>query len=271
MKKILALAVITFWEGIRSRSVYGIVLFSLFIFGLNIAVAGFFMRELDKVTVDMNLSALSFAGLLLVFFVGLNLIAKDIDKKTIQLVLSKPISRVQYIWGKFLGIQLFVLASLALLLVFSCATVFLLRQIYPDYFGRFSWGIFFLAACFLYLKLAVISAIVVFFSSVSTSSFITLVFAICSYIVGETIEEVIFYLRSSFAAADLAMSETLRRLIEAVSYIVPNFSVFEYKIEAAHGLSVSLERIGLSAGYGLLYIVLLLLFASAIFRRREFN
>lgn len=269
MNRAWALALITFKEGIRSRSVYGIVLFALFILGLNVAVAGFFMREIGKVTVDMNLSALSFSGLLLVFFVGINLMAKDIDRKTIHLVLSKPISRTEYIWGKYLGILLFVGVSLLVLLAFSSATVLGLRALYPDYFEPFSWGVFCLAAFFIFVRLAVLSAIVVFFSAITTSSFVTLIFAICSYVVGETIEEVIFYLRSGFNEGQV--SAALQRFIEALAYLFPNLSVFDLKIEAAHALSITLERFWTSLGYGAAYAVVLLLLASFIFQRREFN
>lgn len=271
MRRIWALAVITFLEGIRSRSLFGIALFSLFILGLNIAVAGFFMRDIGKVTVDMNLSALTFAGLLLVFFIGVNLLAKDMDRKTIHLVLSKPLSRVEYVWGKFFGIIFFVGASLAVLLAVSTMTVFLLYQMYPNYFGEFSWAIFFLAAFFIYVKMSVISAIVVFFSSFSTNSFLTLVFSICTYIVGVTIEEVVFYLKSQFAAAEIAISNTLRLFIEGVSFFVPNFAVFDLKLEAAHGLAVDAPQIVSAFGYAAAYILIVMFLASFVFQKREFN
>lgn len=271
MNRVFALALITFREGIRSRSLYGVALFSLFILGLNIAVAGFFMRDVGKVTVDMNLSALSFAGLLLVLFIGVNLIAKDIDKKTIHLVLSKPIRRFEYVWGKFLGILFFVAVSMAVLLVLTGGTIFLLLNMYPEYFLGFSWLIFFLAAFFIIVKMAVLSGIVVFFSAVTTSSFVTLVFSICTYIVGVTIEEVVFYLRTQFAAEDLAMSESLRQFIEVVAHLIPNFAVFDFKVEAAHGLAVGGSRVGLALGYAGVYIAVILLLASLIFQRREFN
>jgi len=271
MQRIVALARITFLEGIRNRSVFGIGLFSLFILGLNVAVAGFFMREVGKVTVDMNLSAISLAGLLLVFFAGLNLMAKDIDKRTIHLVLSKPISRSEYVWGKFLGIQMFVMVSLLLLLGVSCATILLLKTMYANYFVGFSWPIFFIACFFIYLKLSLIVSIVVLFACVTTSSFVTLIFSFSVYIVGETIEEVLFYLRSAAAAENLAISDSLRSVIDVVSYLVPNFSAFDFKVEAAHGLPLEMSRLALSFGYGALYLVLLLLLASFVFNRREFN
>jgi ABC-type transport system involved in multi-copper enzyme maturation permease subunit len=271
MKSVFALATITFKEGIRNRSLYGIALLALFLFGLNISVAGFFMRDVGKVTVDMNLSALSFAGLLLVFFVGINLIAKDIDRKTIHLVLSKPISRTQYIWGKYLGIQLFVTLSLLLLLFFSCLTVGLVLQLYPGYFVGFSWLIFFQACFFVLVKFWVLTAVVVFFSSITTSSLITLIFSLGSYIAGVTIEEVVFYLKTDMAAQEQAITESLRTVIDVVSYLLPNFSVFDFTLEAAHGLAIAPDRLLLSFAYALIYIVIMLSAAATIFSRREFH
>lgn len=271
MKSIFALATITFKEGIRNRSLFGIALLSLFLFGLNITVAGFFMRDIGKVTVDMNLGALSFAGLLLVFFVGVNLIAKDIDRKTIQLVLSKSISRAQYIWGKYLGIQFFVTISLLLLVLFSCLTVGLLLQMYPGFFVGFSWVIFFQACFFVLVKFWVLSAVVVFFSSITSSSLITLIFSFSSYIAGVTIEEVVFYLKTELAAQEKIISESLRTVIDVVSYLLPNFSVFDFTIEAAHGLAIAPDRLLLSLGYAVIYIVIMLSAAATIFSRREFH
>ncbi len=271
MRSIIALATITFKEGIRNRSLFGIALLALFLFGLNVTVAGFFMRDVGKVTVDMNLSALSFAGLLLIFFVGVNLMAKDIDRKTIHLVLSKPISRSQYIWGKYFGIQLFVSASLLILFICSCLTVGLLLNLYPNYFIGFSWMTFILACFFVLVKFSVLTAIVVFFSSITSNSLITLIFSLSSYVAGEAIEEVVFYLKSEFAAQEKMISESLQNFIDIVSYLIPNFAVFNFTLEAAHGLAIPSQRVFLSLGYGAIYIVMLLILASFIFSRREFN
>mgnify|MGYP001126523456 CR=1 FL=1 len=271
MKAVWALALITFKEGIRNRAIFGIALLALFLFGLNVTVAGFFMRDIGKVSVDMNLTALTVAGLLLVFFVAINLMSKDIDRKTIHLVLSKPISRPQYIWGKYLGLVLFVTASLLLLTLFSGLTLALVRSLYPAYFGDFSWSIFFLAVFFVLVKFWVLCAVVMFFSALTTSSLITLIFSFATYIAGVTIEEVIFYLKSELAAQERIISETLRQFIDAISWILPNFSAFDFGIQAAHGLTVSTDRALLAFGYGVLYSVILLLVASLVFSRREFN
>ncbi|WP_321370692.1 ABC transporter permease [uncultured Desulfuromusa sp.] len=271
MKSVFALSLITFKEGIRNRALFGIVLLALFLFGLNISVAGFFMRDIGKVTVDMNLSALTFAGLLLVFFVGVNLMAKDIDRKTIHLVLSKPVSRTQYIFGKYLGIVLFVGVSLLLLLILSSLTILLLLFLYPNYFIGFSWPIFYTACFFILIKFSVLSAIIVFFSAITSSSLITLIFSLSSYVAGVTIEEVVFYLRTELAAQEKIVSESLKNFVEFISYLVPNFSAFDFTLEAAHGLAITGNRLVFSLSYGGVYTVILLLFASLIFKRREFN
>lgn len=271
MRAIFSLAEITFKEGIRSRSLFGIALLALFLFGLNITVAGFFMRDIGKVTVDMNLAALSFSGLLLVFFVGINLMCKDIDRKTIHLVLSKPLSRAQYIWGKYLGILLFIAASLAVLFFISCLTVVLVKGLYSNYFSQFSWLVFFIAAFFVFLKIAIIGAIVILFSTITSNSFITLVFSLSAFVIGSTIEEVLFFIRSALGAQEIVISHTLRTVIEAVAYVVPNLAAFDFKTAAAHGLMPAWPQLAFSLGYGSVYIVVLLLLSSFIFSRREFN
>ncbi len=271
MKAVWALALITFKEGIRNRALFGIALLALFLFGLNITVAGFFMRDIGKVSVDMNLTALTVAGLLLIFFVAINLMAKDIDRKTIHLVLSKPISRPQYIWGKYFGLVLFITVSLLLLVLFSSLTIVLLRSMYPTYFGDFSWSIFYVAVFFVLVKFWVLCAVVMFFSSLTTSSLITLIFSFGTYIAGVTIEEVVFYLKTEMAAQERIISESLRQLFDGISWLLPNFSAFDFATQAAYGLAIANDRLVLALSYGVLYSVILLLAASLIFSRREFN
>ena len=92
-----------------------------------------------------------------------------------------------------------------------------------------------------------------------------------SYIVGISLEEVVFYLRSQAATQEVVASAALQRTLEVVSWLVPNFAAFDLKLEAAHGLALDWSRLGVTCGYGVMYIVILLLLASLIFKRREFN
>lgn len=269
-KRIFALSLVTLKEGIYDRSLYGILLFSLLVMGLNVAIADFFMRDIGKVTVDMNLSALSFAGLLLVFFVAVNLLAKDIDKKTIHLVLTKPFSRSEYVWGKYIGLLFVLLLSLFILTFFSTLTIFLLKSIYSGYFVGFRWTVFFVAVFFVFFQLALLCAIVVFFTTISSTSFLTLIFSMATYVVGVSLEEVVFYLRSA-TPGEVVASASLQKLLSVVVWLIPNFAAFDYKLAAAHGLPLQLPELILCSSYGVIYILVLLVLSSLVFRRREFN
>lgn len=262
--------VLTFKEGVRDRAILGIGLFSLAMIFVTFVFLGFFMRELDKVAVDINLSAISMAGLLLTFFISINLMAKDIDKHTIYCVLSKPFSRAQYVWGKYLGVMLIILTAFLILTVCSSMTIALAKFQYAGWFKSFSWAEYYKAIYALLLMFFVLNAVVIFFSSITSSSFITLLFSICVYIAGQTIEEAVVFLKSG-QGADISISQTLYKLIDIVQYILPNLSVFDLKVQASHAIPLSFEYMSGITLYAGIYCGVLMLAASLIFNKRELS
>lgn len=267
-KRLFSLIILSFKEGVRDRALIGIGLFSLLMMGSALIIVGMFMRELHKVSVDINLSAITLAGLLLTFFVSINLMAKDIDKHTIYCVLSKPFSRSQYIWGKYLGIMLIMFAAFCILTLCSSVTIFLIKSQYELYFKGFSWGSFYTAVYSQFLMFFLLNAIVIFFSTITTSSFITLLFSIATYIAGQTIEEVVNFLKTQ-NSVDMIMSKSVHTIIDIAQYILPNLSVFDLKVQSAHAVAVSSGYLVAITGYSLIYTTILLLSASFIFSRRE--
>ena len=267
-RKMISLIILSFKEGVRDRALIGIGLFALFMMGGALVVVSLFMRELHKVSVDINLSAITFAGLLLTFFVSINLISKDIDKHTIYCVLSKPFSRSQYIWGKYLGIMLLIIAAFGILTLCSSATIFFIKSQYPVYFKGFSWLEFYKAIYAELLMFFLLNAVVVFFSTITTSSFITLLFSISTYIAGQTIEEVVLFLKTR-SAVDIALSESINTIIDIAQYILPNLSVFDLKVQSAHAMTISYGYLAAITSYSFIYTVTLLLAASLIFNKRE--
>ncbi len=262
------LAVITFWEGVRSRVLYGIFLFSLFIMALSFIFVNFFMKDIGKIAVDFNLSAISFAGLLIAVSLSVNLIAKDLEKKTIYFVLSKPISRPCYILGKYAGITLLVLFAYLLLGLLSAITLFLLKSQYGQYFLDFSWMAYLQGIYFDFLKISLLNAVILFFSTFASSSFIVLLFSICTYIVGQSISEVINFLGMDHRSL-IINDEIVKYTIDAIKYMLPNFGFFDFKIQAAHGMLANWQDTLLISGYGLFYIGMLLCFATYLFSRKE--
>lgn len=263
------IAVITFKEGIRNRAIYGISIFALLLLGANLLISSMIMQEIGKVAVDMALSTVSFAGLLLVLFVGINLMAKDLDKKTIYMVLSRPVSRSQYIFGKFLGMALLILTTISFLSLFALLSIFMVKISYPSYFPRFSWSLILLAISFITIALILLSALTFLFASFSSTSFITLVLTIISYIIGQSISDVKALVEAP-QAVGIKVSPVTVKVVQAAYYIFPNLSLFDIKIQAAHGLAIPPSYIFWAFSYGIIYTALAIIVASAIFRRREF-
>lgn len=267
MKNIWLLAQITCKEGIRDRALLGILFFAVLLCVVNLIFTNMFAHDLGKVAVDVGLSVVAIAGLAIIFFMGINLMAKDLDKRTIYMVLSRPISRWQYIIGKFFGLGLLVLTSVIILGLFALGSVKLAMLSAPDYIPPdFSWATFLVALIYIFLSLLIVTAIALLFTSVTSSSFLALIMTAGSYFIGQNVEIV----RKMYCqAASDSGNEMFRQLIEIVSWIFPNLAVFDLKTRAAYGLPLTTSELFWPGLYGISYIGLILIIAIVIFQRRE--
>lgn len=263
------IAFITFKEGIRNRAIYGISLFALLLLSANLLISGMMMRSAGKTSVDMALSTISLSGLLLVLFVGINLIAKDLDKRTIYMVLARPISRAQYILGKFCGMALLIVTTVFFLSIFAGLSIFLVRSVYPEYAERVSFALVSLAICFTTLMLILLSALSFLFASFSSTSFITLALTIITYIIGTSLSDVKALVETPKAIGTGVPPITIA-LVKWAYYLFPNLSLFDIKLQAAHGLNVPAAYIFWVVVYGTVYTTLAISLAALIFRNKEF-
>ncbi len=263
-----AVALITFREGIKNRVIFGIFILALLLFTATTLITMLFMRDIVKVAVDLSLSTVSFAGLLTLFFVGVNLFSKDIDKRTIYMVISRPISRSQYLVGKFLGILLLALTVELLLGLLSSLPVIMSKRFYYYPEARFAWGVFFVAVVYIFLKLAIVSSIITFFASLTSNSFTTLILSLVSYLIGESTEGVRSLLTSGVEVEKV--SPLLSTLVNIAYYVFPNMSAFDLKTQAAHGLPVSSSYLFWTALYAIVYMTAVVAAGTLFFRRREF-
>jgi len=269
MRILWPIALITFKEGIRNRAIYGISIFALLLLSANIVVCGMIMREVDKVAVDMALGVVSFTGLLVVLFVGINLLAKDLDKKTIYMILARPVSRVQYIVGKFFGLVLLILFSMFVLAVFAFISIFLVKSSYPDFFQNFSWALVLLAIVYSTLGLILLSALSFLFASFSSTSFITFILTVVTYLIGHSVSDVKALVEAPNEAGIIVSSLTVN-IVKVAYYIFPNLSFFDLKTQAAHALAIPPFYILWTISYWIFYTGLAIGLAALLFRRREF-
>lgn len=269
MQLLWPIAMITFKEGIRNRSIYGISLLSLLMLVANVIISDMIGYEVGKVAVDLALSAVSFSGLLLVLFVGINLMAKDLDRKTIYMVLAKPVSRSQYLVGKFLGILLLITSCITILSLFAACSILLIKLGHPKSSGHFSWYLIGVSSLFTILMLMLVSALSFLFASFTSTSFLTFILTVISYIIGMALNDVKALVEAP-QAFGIKVSAVTVKLVQAAYYIFPNLSLFDIKIQAAHGLIVSTAYIFSVIGYSFVYTALIMTFACMIFRKKEF-
>jgi ABC-type transport system involved in multi-copper enzyme maturation permease subunit len=267
MNKIFLLAWITFKDSIRSKALYGIFFFGLALFLANILVTGIFTWEVGKVAADVGLSVVSLSGLAIIFFFSIQIVSSDLERKTIYLILSKPISKVQYILGKFVGLSLIILVSSAIL--GTCAAVsFKLATMGAEAFipAHFSWSLFWLSLIFITLSLLLLQALSFLCVSITSNSFTAVLLCMMLYFIGQNLERVVAIIKHGKMFLD---NPLLIRFLDGVAWVLPNLAAFDLKTTAAYGLPVDGGYIGWTALYGVTYIGVCLALSGLIFQRRE--
>lgn len=267
MNKIFLLARITFKDSIRSKALYGIFFFGLALFLANILITGIFSWEVGKVAADVGLSVVSLSGLAIIFFFSIQIVSNDLERKTIYLILSKPISKVQYLLGKFVGLSLIILVSSAIL--GTCAALsFKLATMGAEAFipAQFSWRLFWLALVFITLGLLLLQALSFLCVSITTNSFTAVLLSLMLYFIGQNLERVVAIIKRGKMFLD---NPLLVRFLDGVAWVLPNLAAFDLKTAAAYGLPVDGGYIAWTALYGVTYIGVCLALAGLIFQRRE--
>lgn len=267
MHNIFLVAKITFKDSIRSKGLYGIFALGLILFIANIIITGMFSWEVGKVAVDVGLSVVSVSGLIIIFFFSISMVSNDLERKTIYLILSKPVTKYQYLLGKYLGLALIILLSSAILGACSFLSVKMATMGVEAFIpANFSWGIFFLGLVYLTLALLVVLAIAFLCICVTTHPFTALLLCMMTYFIGQNVENVVNILSRSPAFAHNAL---LRHTAKTISWIFPNLAAFDLKTTAAYGLPVDAGYLAWTAVYAVSYIGICLSASILIFQNRE--
>lgn len=258
LRRIRAIALNTFRESIRDRVLYNLILFVLILVGASVFVSDLSLDMESQFTAALGLSAMVVFGALIAIFIGVGLVYKEIDKRTIYSLLSKPVHRHEFILGKYVGLCLTLLVNTAVMVL---ATE--LALLYVN--GRFvPIQTAVLAASFLvYLELALVVAVALMFSSFSTPMLAAL-FSFAVYVIGH-------FSKDLLVMASLSSSSMTRAVLTALYYLLPNLSNFGFITEASHGEIVPIEVSVSATVYAIVYIVILLSAAVLIFQKRNFK
>jgi Cu-processing system permease protein len=253
--RVLTIAWNTGREAVRSKLLYTLLFFALVLIGASVILAGISYVERDRILQDIGLASIRLFAIAIAIFVGVGLIHKEVDRRTVYTILSKPLTRAEFLIGKYVGL-VGTLWLQAAIMVAAFAAVSLLRGA-PLGSGHAA------AFALLAVELAVVVAIATLFSAFTTPMLATL-FAGGVWIVGNLTRN----LRDIGADSQLAFVHQLTELLYGV---LPDLASFNLSVEAAHGLPVTASDVWLPFCYGTAYAAIVLVCAVAIFERRDFK
>lgn len=258
LQRIITIARNTFREAVRDRILYNLVVFALLMIGGSAFLGDLSADQELKVIVDMGLSAMLIFGVFIAIFVGVSLVYKEIERRTVYAIFSKPVGRGEFLIGKYLGLCLTLAVNVAIMGIgISLALLFVRRGWHPMVSSI--W----LAVLLIYLELMLITAIALLFSSFSSPALSALL-SFMLFIIGH-------FSADLKAFADALGTTGARVIFGALYYLLPNLSYFSFITPAGHGDVPEGRMILMAILYSIVYISVLLSAATLIFSRRNFK
>lgn len=263
------LAMSTFLEGVRHKALWAIVIMAVVLSMVNIFIVELFAWDLGKICIEFGLSTVAFTGLLIIFFLGLKILNDDLERNRISLIMSRPVQSWQYILGKFFGLTLILLVAILILGAGTTASMHYVLANYPSFVPPdFSWNTYLLALCSQWLALLMMLAVSFLCFSFASQPFVALVLSIAVYFAGQNMELLRRVVVENAYAGILSGQE---KAVIALSWLLPNLSLFDKKLVAAYGAAFSLQEFFLLVSYSFTYSGLLLFVSVFFFNRRELS
>lgn len=258
LSRLLVIANNAFWETIRDRVLYLLGFFTLFLLVSQRVLPEVAAATENKMFLDVGLGAMSVLGLIVAVFVGTGLINKEIEKRTVYILIAKPMSISEFIVGKYVGLSTVIFVLVAAMMGIYWGMLELMQIPYP------SLTALIISAGFLVLELSLITAAAILFSVFSSSLIATLLtFGI--YFMGHLSQ-------ATIRLNQLVENPGFKQITETLFLIVPDLSRLNLKNLAVYGMAALPDPLTLvlNAGYGMVYTIGLLAIAIVIFSRREF-
>jgi Cu-processing system permease protein len=249
----------------RDRVFQGIMVAAV-LFLLIPTVSSLSMRQVTELSVTLSLSLVSFILLLLAVFLGGTSLWRDLDRRYTHSVLGLPLSRSSYLLGRFTANALFLCICSAVLCLVSFGVIFYVSTLYPPT-RPIQWETIGAAICYDTLKYLLVVAVAFLFSTVSTSFFLPIFGTIAVLMAGNASQGVYDYLHSPALAKNIPHG--VIEAANALYYLLPNFSSFDFKLNAVYGLPLPERGLLLTLGYFAIYGAILLTLSVLVFDRRE--
>ena len=255
--RIVTIALGAFKESVRERVLYNLIVFAFLMIAAAILLGSISVGVEEIILVNLGLAAISVFGLLMAIFIGIGLVSKEIERRTIYNILSKPVSRAEFILGKYAGLLLTLLVNTAIMTAgFYLALAFEKKGLT---LGDLSLLV---AVYFILLQLAIVVGVAIFFSCISTP-ILSAVFTFSLFVIGNLSSDIRWFGQQS-------QSLLLEKATSALYYLLPNFSNLNVITQAAHGVRIPGVLVAANTCYAFLYIAILVSGSVLVFEEREF-
>ncbi len=266
MKSILTIARNAFLESVRDKVLYNLVFFALGLIGFSLLLGEWSVFARETVIQDFTLAVMSVSGLLMAIFVGIGLIQKEIQRKTVLTLLARPLPRWHFIVGKYLGLLMVLAVNLAVMTFFFFLVLrFVDAKVNPRLL---------LAIYLIFMEMAVVVAAALLFSSFSTPT-LSALFTAGVYIAGHLAGDILHHLdfvrrHGAMLPGSPAFTGLQERLVKGIYYIIPNLENFNIRGRVVYDLPLGDNYVLFTTLHGLAFIGAYLLIACLWFNRRDF-
>ncbi|MGC3997942.1 MAG: ABC transporter permease [Anaeromyxobacter sp.] len=256
MKKIAAIAAVTLREALRQKLAVNLLIFALALVIASLTLSQLTFGEQYRIIVDIALSAMEVFGTLIAAFLGAGLIAREVERRTVYPIISKPVSRAGYVLGRYAGLVTTTTLNLAVMaVVFAAVLAMYVRNL--DFLGDSPFLVVLLAMA---VQFAMVAAVATFFSCFTTST-LSAIFTLSLVVAGHVATDLIRYWPREGAWSGLAG--------KAVYVLVPNLEALNLKEAMVYKDAIPPDFALTGLGYGLLYSAAVVLLGCAIFTRRD--
>jgi Cu-processing system permease protein len=268
VKPTAAIAINVFRESVRDKVLYNLVLFAMLMMGASYLIGQLTAGQDVKIVKDLGLSAISMFGVFIAVFIGIGLVSKEVERRSIYALLAKPVHRYQIVIGKYAGLAL-TLAVNVVIMAGALYAVLVYTSWGVDATVQRAWDAPALdpallkAVALILVELMLVTAIALFFSTFSTPM-LSAAFTFGLFIVGHFSAD----LKNFDQVVD---SPAAVRLARGLYWILPNLAQFDVKAQVVHGQPVPVGYLALTTAYATLYISMLLAIAMFVFSRRDFK
>jgi len=254
----MAIARNTFREAVRDRVLYNLVLFVLLLSVSAVFLGAASASQDAKIIVDLGLSAMLLFGAFIAIFVGVGLVYKEIERRTLYTIFAKPVGRSEFLLGKYLGLCATLAVNVAVMGAgVTLVLLYVVRGTTPLV------GALWPTVALIYCELTILTAVALVFSAFS-SPIVSAFGSLAVFVIGHFSLEL-----KGFAS--VIDSAPLRALLIGIYYLLPNLSTFSLITPAAHGIAPPAGHLAVAALYALAWDVALLALAALTFARRDFR